>query len=148
LAGEPIPVYGDGSNVRDWLFVEDHAEALLMILEKGRLGEVYNVGGDGERSNLALVKAICTVLDDLRPAGAPHADLITFVGDRLGHDFRYAIDASKIKRELGWSASVTVEAGLAQTVRWYLDNEDWWRAILDGGYRPDRLGVSARVSAE
>lgn len=148
LAGEPIPVYGDGSNVRDWLFVDDHAEALLMILEKGRLGEVYNVGGDGERSNLELVKAICAVLDELRPASAPHQELITFVGDRLGHDFRYAIDASKIKRELGWSASVTVETGLAQTVRWYLDNEDWWRAILDGSYRPDRLGASAKVGAQ
>ena len=147
LAGEPIPVYGDGSNVRDWLFVDDHAEALLTVLERGRTGEVYNVGGDGERSNLELVKAICGVLDGLRPGGAPHADLVTFVGDRPGHDFRYAIDASKIKRELGWTPSVTVEEGLAQTVRWYLENEAWWRAILDGGYRPDRLGMAAKMTA-
>lgn len=148
LAGEPIPVYGDGSNVRDWLFVGDHAEALLTILEKGRLGEVYNVGCDGERSNLDLVKAICAELDALRPDSKPHADLITFVGDRPGHDFRYAIDASKIESELGWRPSVTVEEGLSQTVRWYLDNESWWRSILDGGYRPDRIGVAKKVSAQ
>lgn len=148
LAGEPIPVYGDGANVRDWLFVGDHAEALLTILEKGRLGEVYNVGCDGERSNLDLVKAICAELDVLRPDSKPHADLITFVGDRPGHDFRYAIDASKIENELGWRPSVSIEEGLSQTVRWYLDNESWWRSILDGGYRPDRIGVAKKVSAQ
>lgn len=147
LAKEPIPVYGDGSNVRDWLYVDDHAEALLTILEKGRLGEIYNVGGDGERSNLDLVKSICGVLDKVYPDAAPHADLITFVGDRPGHDFRYAIDSSKIQSELGWKPSVTVEEGLEETVRWYLDNQDWWKTILDGGYRPDRLGLGKKDTA-
>lgn len=140
LAGEQIPVYGDGANVRDWLFVDDHAEALLTVLERGRLGEIYNVGGDGERTNLQLVKMICGLLDTMRPGDKAHEELITFVGDRPGHDFRYAIDPAKIKAELGWEPSVTVEEGMGKTVRWYLDNEAWWRAILERGFKQDRLG--------
>lgn len=142
LSGQPIPVYGDGSNVRDWLYVDDHAEALLTILERGRLGEIYNVGGDAELSNLELVKRICAIVDLERPGAAPSERLIEFVKDRPGHDFRYAIDAAKIKNELGWAPSVDVDEGLALTVRWYLENEDWWRAILDRGFRQERLGLS------
>ena len=129
LAGRPIPVYGAGANVRDWLHVEDHAAALLLVLQKGRLGETYCIGGNAERSNLQLVHAICATLDQLFPAKAPHTDLITFVTDRPAHDFRYAIDASKIERELGWTPSRRLEEGLAETVRWYVDNEPWWQAI-------------------
>ncbi len=129
LAGRPIPVYGAGANVRDWLHVEDHAAALLLVLRKGELGETYCVGGNAERSNLQLVHAICDTLDELFPARAPHKDLITFVTDRPAHDFRYAIDAGKIERELGWTPSRRLEEGLADTVRWYVDNEPWWQAI-------------------
>ncbi|QIE56323.1 dTDP-glucose 4,6-dehydratase [Pikeienuella piscinae] len=130
LAGAPLPVYGRGENVRDWLYVEDHAEALLLVAQEGRVGETYNIGGDAEARNIDIVRAICAILDDLRPAGAPHDRLIDFVADRPGHDFRYAIDASKIRAELGWRPSVTLEEGLRRTVEWYLSNEDWWRAIL------------------
>ncbi|MGY6531688.1 dTDP-glucose 4,6-dehydratase [Glycocaulis sp.] len=145
LAGQPIPVYGKGENVRDWLHVEDHAEALLTILERGKPGETYNVGGNAEARNIDLVRAICAVLDEVRPreAGA-YAELISFVTDRPGHDFRYAIDASKIKRELGWEPSMTLEEGLKATVRWYLDNEPWWRAIQQTGYRQERLGLETK----
>jgi dTDP-glucose 4,6-dehydratase len=122
VAGAPIPVYGAGENVRDWLHVEDHATALLLVLRRGRVGETYNIGGDAEVRNIDLVRAICGVLDELRPAGAPHARLIAFVTDRPGHDFRYAIDAAKIERELGWRPTVTLEAGLRATVGWYLDH--------------------------
>ncbi|MFT7264924.1 MAG: dTDP-glucose 4,6-dehydratase [Halioglobus sp.] len=139
LAGEPIPVYGDGANVRDWLFVEDHADALLTVLIKGTLGRSYNIGGENEVSNLELVKMICALLDDRHPEGAPHADLITFVADRPGHDQRYAIDPTRFRTELGWRPSVTVEEGLARTVDWYLENKDWWRALLN------RQGVGARL---
>ena len=140
LAGQPIPVYGDGTNVRDWLFVEDHADALLTVLTKGELGRSYNIGGENEVSNLELVKMICALLDERNPSGAPHADLITFVTDRPGHDQRYAIDPTRIRAELGWKPSVTVEEGLARTVDWYLENEDWWSALQNRQGVGERLG--------
>jgi dTDP-glucose 4,6-dehydratase len=142
LAGRDIPVYGTGANVRDWLFVEDHAAALLTIVEKGRIGESYNVGGNAEATNLDVVRRICAIMDELRPDGAPHDRLIRFVADRPGHDFRYAIDASKIRAELGWTPSVTLGEGLARTVAWYLENADWWRAIQARGHRMERLGLN------
>lgn len=141
LAGKPLPVYGKGENVRDWLYVEDHAEALILVATTGRLGETYNIGGDAEAQNIEIVRKICAILDERRPDGAPHADLITFVADRPGHDFRYAIDASKIKAELGWTPSVTLDEGLAKTVDWYLSHENWWRAIQQRGYQQSRLGL-------
>ena len=140
LAGQPIPVYGDGANVRDWLYVEDHADALLTVLTKGELGRSYNIGGENEVSNLELVKMICALLDERNPSGAPHADLITFVTDRPGHDQRYAIDPTRIRAELGWKPSVTVEEGLARTVDWYLENEDWWSALQNRQGVGERLG--------
>ena len=140
LAGEQIPVYGDGGNVRDWLFVEDHADALLTVLTRGELGRSYNIGGENEVSNLELVKMICALLDERNPSGAPHADLITFVTDRPGHDQRYAIDPTHIRAELGWKPSVTVEEGLARTVDWYLENEDWWSALQNRQGVGERLG--------
>lgn len=145
LAGEPLPVYGDGSNVRDWLFVEDHARALRMVFEKGRPGETYNVGGDSERRNIDVVRTICAQLDAIRPRmdGRSHADQITFVADRPGHDHRYAIDASKIRRELGWIPKVTFEEGIAATVAWYLDRGDWWRPLLEERYATERIGLTA-----
>ncbi|MBE0454309.1 dTDP-glucose 4,6-dehydratase [Roseovarius autotrophicus] len=144
LAGRPLPIYGDGSNVRDWLYVEDHAEALLLVVQSGQVGRSYNIGGNAERSNLDLVRALCACLDDRRPrAQGAYADLITFVADRPGHDARYAIDATRIRDELGWRPSVTLEEGLARTVDWYLANEGWWRALLDRHGVGQRLGVSA-----
>ena len=140
LAGKPLPIYGDGLNVRDWLYVEDHADALLLVLEKGAIGRSYNIGGENERSNIDLVRTICEILDRLRPGVAPCADLITFVKDRPGHDARYAIDPTRIREELGWRPSVTVEEGLERTVRWYLENEDWWRPLLDRQGVGERLG--------
>ena len=140
LHGRPIPVYGDGGNVRDWLYVEDHADALLLVLEKGETGHSYNVGGANERRNIDLVRAICRLLDERRPDAAPHDRLIEFVADRPGHDARYAIDPSRIRDELGWRPSVTVEEGLARTVDWYLAHEDWWRPLLDRGGALERLG--------
>lgn len=141
LAGKPIPIYGDGSNVRDWLYVEDHATALLLVLQKGEIGRSYNIGGENERSNLELVETICAVLDAKRPkAQGSYADQITFVTDRPGHDARYAIDPSRIREELGWRPSVTVEGGLELTVQWYLDNEDWWRALQNRDGVGERLG--------
>jgi dTDP-glucose 4,6-dehydratase len=143
LAGKPIPVYGAGANVRDWLHVDDHATALLLVLQKGAIGETYCIGGNAERSNLQLVHAICATLDGLFPAKAPHADLISFVTDRPAHDFRYAIDASKIARELGWTPSYRLEEGLAETVGWYVDNEPWWQAIRQRDQSVGaRLGLS------
>ena len=142
LAGKDLPIYGDGSNIRDWLYVEDHADALLCVLEIGQLNRSYNIGGENERTNLELVKTICAILDEKRPRDAgSYADLITFVTDRPGHDARYAIDANRIITELGWRPSVTVEEGLARTVQWYLDNEDWWRALQS------RAGVGERLGA-
>ena len=144
LAGKPLPIYGDGSNVRDWLYVEDHADALLLVLEKGPLGRSYNIGGENERSNLELVRTICTILDEKRPrAEGSYADLITFVTDRPGHDARYAIDPTRVRDELGWRPSVTIEEGLARTVDWFLDNEDWWRALQNRAGVGERLGVTA-----
>ncbi len=140
LAGQPIPVYGRGENVRDWLYVEDHADALLLVCETGALGRSYNIGGNNERRNIDLVRTICGLLDESRPIGAPHDRLITYVTDRPGHDLRYAIDASRITEELGWQPSVTVEEGLAKTVDWYLANEAWWRALQARDGVGQRLG--------
>jgi dTDP-glucose 4,6-dehydratase len=141
LAEEPLPVYGDGQNIRDWLFVEDHARALLLAVEKGVPGETYNIGGKNERTNLQIVEAICDRLDRaLPPRNEPRRRLIAFVADRPGHDRRYAIDASKVERELGWRAQKTFETGIEETVRWYLNNRPWWQAVLDGGYKAQRLG--------
>ena len=132
LAGKPLPIYGDGGNIRDWLNVEDHADALLLVLEKGVLGRSYNIGGENECTNLELVKKLCGILDCLRQRDeGRYADLITFVDDRPGHDARYAIDSSRIRDELGWRPSITLEEGLKKTVQWYLDNENWWRPLLD-----------------
>jgi dTDP-glucose 4,6-dehydratase len=142
LAGEPIPVYGDGGNVRDWLYVEDHADALLTVLEKGAVGRTYNIGGENEAKNIDLVRTICAELDRLRPKGAPHHRLITFVADRPGHDRRYAINPERIRKELGWRPTVTVEEGISRTVRWYLDNEAWWRPLLSRQGVGQRLGLS------
>ena len=143
LHGKPIPVYGKGENVRDWLYVEDHADALLAVLERGDIGRSYNIGGENERRNIDLVRTICALMDEMHPAGAPHDRLITFVTDRPGHDARYAIDPSRIRDELGWRPSVTVEEGLRRTVRWYLDNESWWRPLLERQGVGQRLGTKA-----
>jgi len=138
---KPLPVYGNGANIRDWLFVEDHARALVEIALKGKTGESYNVGGSNELTNLDVVKKICRLVDELLPhAHGSRESLITFVSDRPGHDQRYAIDASKIKRELGWQPRETFDSGLAKTVRWYLDNKAWWERIRSGVYRGERLG--------
>ncbi|WP_334192407.1 dTDP-glucose 4,6-dehydratase [Pararhodobacter sp.] len=146
LAGKPLPIYGDGSNVRDWLYVEDHADALLLVLERGATGRSYNIGGENERSNLQLVRTICGILDRLVPHDAgSYADLITFVPDRPGHDARYAIDPSRIRQELGWRPSVTVEEGLERTVRWYLENESWWRPLLERRGVGQRLGTGNKA---
>jgi dTDP-glucose 4,6-dehydratase len=147
LSDETLPVYGDGQNIRDWLFVEDHAKALLIALERGRVGESYNVGGRNERSNLEVTKAICDLLDRRQPSKHGSRErLITFVADRPGHDRRYAIDASKLERELGWRAAETFETGLAHTVDWYLQNRAWWQAIIDRGYQLKRLGITKERS--
>ncbi len=142
LAGQPIPVYGDGSNIRDWLYVEDHADALLLALAKGEIGRSYNIGGENELSNIDLVRRICAVLDDLRPAASPYADQISFVADRPGHDQRYAIDPVRIRDELGWRPSLTISQGLQRSVQWYLDNEAWWRPLLGRDGVGKRLGVA------
>ena len=141
LAGKDLPIYGDGSNVRDWLYVEDHADALLKVLDEGQNGRSYNIGGENEKTNLELVNILCDILDREQPRadGKSYADQITYVTDRPGHDARYAIDPTRIRTELGWRPSVTVHEGLAKTVRWYLDNEDWWRALQD------RSGVGVRL---
>ena len=139
LRGEPIPVYGKGENIRDWLYVEDHAEALLKVVTEGELGRTYAIGGENEVRNIDLVRTICALLDDRRPGNRPYAEQIAFVTDRPGHDARYAIDPSRIREELGWRPSVTLEEGLARTVDWYLENEDWWRPLLD------RQGVGQRL---
>ena len=144
LAGKPLPIYGNGANIRDWLFVEDHADALLLVVEKGELGRSYNIGGENERTNLELVKALCAILDEKRPKqSGSYADQITFVADRPGHDARYAIDPTRIRNELGWRPSVTVEEGLARTVDWYLANETWWRPLQERHGVGQRLGTKA-----
>ena len=142
LAGESLPVYGDGKNVRDWLYVADHCSAIRRVLEGGRIGETYNVGGDAERENIEVVHAICGLLDSRRPLadGRTRESLITYVKDRPGHDRRYAIDAGKLKRELGWAPTLGFEEGIAQTVDWYLDNDAWVKRVLDGSYRMERIG--------
>jgi dTDP-glucose 4,6-dehydratase len=142
-AGKPLPVYGKGDNIRDWLFVDDHARALRLVLEKGVPGETYNIGGYNERTNISVVREICRLLDEMRPDSphVPHAKLITFVADRPGHDRRYAIDAGKIDLELGWRPRETFETGLRRTVAWYLEHEDWCRNVQSGGYRQERLGL-------
>jgi dTDP-glucose 4,6-dehydratase len=143
--GKPLPVYGAGANVRDWLYVDDHARALDVIVTRGRIGEKYNVGGRNERRNIDVVRRICTILDDLRPVARRHDSLITYVTDRPGHDLRYAIDAAKLERELGWRAHETFESGIEKTVRWYLDNEWWWRPLREKVYAGERLGVIAEA---
>lgn len=135
LAGKPLPVYGDGKNVRDWLYVGDHCAGIRAALARGRPGETYNIGGNSEKTNLEVVHAVCAILDELHPTGAPHTRLITFVQDRAGHDWRYAINAAKIKRELGWEPTKTFAAGLRETVQWYLSNADWVRNVTSGDYR-------------
>ncbi|MDB3918771.1 dTDP-glucose 4,6-dehydratase [Luminiphilus sp.] len=145
LKGEPLPVYGEGTQVRDWLFVEDHARALVRVLTEGAVGETYNIGGHNEKQNIEVVRAVCGLLDELCPSThegiSKYEQLITFVKDRPGHDVRYAIDASKIQRELGWVPQETFESGLRKTVEWYLANEDWWQAVMDGSYQGQRLGL-------
>ena len=143
LAGKPIPIYGAGDNIRDWLYVEDHADALLTVVQKGALGRSYNIGGENEATNLDLVKTICAILDTKKPGPAPYANLITFVADRPGHDARYAIDPQRISTELGWRPSVTLEQGLEKTVQWYLDNEAWWKPLQARDGVGERLGVSS-----
>lgn len=145
LAGEPLPVYGDGKQVRDWLFVRDHCAAIRTVLKKGRVGETYNVGGNSEKQNIEVVKTICALLDQRRPRadGKPRESQIAFVADRPGHDRRYAIDASKLKNELGWEPAWTFERGIAETVDWYLNNQGWVNRVLDGSYRLERIGTAA-----
>ena len=145
LDGKPLPVYGDGMQIRDWLFVEDHARALYQVVTEGVVGETYNIGGHNEKANIEVVKTICALLEELvpeKPVGvARYEDLITFVQDRPGHDVRYAIDAAKIGRELGWKPQETFESGIRKTVQWYLDNKTWWQNVLNGSYRLERLGT-------
>jgi dTDP-glucose 4,6-dehydratase len=141
LKGQSIPVYGKGNNIRDWLYVEDHARALIAVLRRGRVGEVYNIGGNAERQNIDVVRSVCGLLDFMAPSPRPHAELIAFVEDRPGHDLRYAIDSSKIRAELGWTPREDFDSGLAKTVRWYLDNRIWWERVLSGAYRTERLGL-------
>jgi dTDP-glucose 4,6-dehydratase len=143
LAGKPIPIYGAGDNIRDWLYVEDHADALLTVVQKGALGRSYNIGGENEATNLDLVRMICAILDTKKAGSTPYADLITFVTDRPGHDARYAIDPQRISNELGWRPSVTLEQGLEKTVQWYLDNEDWWKPLQARDGVGVRLGTKA-----
>ncbi|GAB1055867.1 MAG: dTDP-glucose 4,6-dehydratase [Shewanella algae] len=146
LDAKPLPVYGDGMQIRDWLFVEDHARALYKVITEGEIGETYNIGGHNERANIEVVKTICTLLEELapnKPQGVDnYLDLITYVTDRPGHDVRYAIDASKIERELGWKPEETFESGIRKTVEWYLYNQEWWSRVLDGSYAGERLGVT------
>ncbi len=151
LAGKPLPVYGEGNQIRDWLFVEDHARALWTVFTQAANGETYNIGGHNERKNIEVVKTICAILDELRPAAqnpntpnlSSYQELITHVTDRPGHDHRYAIDAAKIGRDLGWKPEETFETGIRKTVEWYLDNQAWWQAVLDGNYQGERLGLNS-----
>jgi dTDP-glucose 4,6-dehydratase len=140
LAGKPLPIYGNGENVRDWLYVEDHANALLTVLSKGTIGSSYNIGGENEATNIDIVREICAILDRLRPAARPYFELVNFVADRPGHDLRYAIDPTRIRTELGWRPAVTLTQGLEKTVHWYLDNEDWWQALQNRSGVGNRLG--------
>lgn len=144
LAGNPLPIYGDGSQIRDWLYVEDHARALVAVISQGKVGETYNIGGHNEKRNIEVVHALCELLDELapRPDGSSYKQQITFVADRPGHDLRYAIDASKIARELGWRPQESFESGIRKTVLWYLENRDWWQRVLDGSYQIARQGIT------
>ena len=147
LAGEPLPVYGDGQNIRDWLYVEDHARALTLVLEQGRIGETYNIGGRNERTNLVVVRQSALFsTNSLRRARGSCQRLISFVADRPGHDRRYAINASKLESEFGWRAVETFETGLAKTVQWYLQNRSWWQKILNRGYKAERIGLAERTT--
>ena len=153
LHGKPLPVYGDGQQIRDWLYVEDHARALVTVVTTGAVGETYNIGGHNERKNLQVVQTICSLLEELAPERKPatvrnYRDLITFVTDRPGHDARYAIDADKIERELGWRPQETFESGMRKTVQWYLDNERWWQRVLSGAYKLERIGDSLIASSK
>ena len=143
LQGNPLPIYGKGENVRDWLFVGDHCDAIHTVLAKGEMGETYNIGGNNEIKNIDVVTIICSLLDEISPRknGSSYSDLITFVKDRPGHDFRYAIDAGKIRNDLGWSPNESFETGIRKTIHWYLDNQNWWKTIQDNNYRQERLGV-------
>jgi dTDP-glucose 4,6-dehydratase len=145
LDSKPLPIYGKGDQIRDWLFVEDHARALYQVVTEGVGGETYNIGGHNEKQNIEVVKTICKILDELKPqsTGQKYETLITFVKDRPGHDLRYAIDAAKIERELGWKPQETFETGIRKTVEWYLNNLDWCRRVQDGSYQRERLGVNA-----
>jgi len=144
LEEKPLPVYGTGENIRDWLYVEDHCDAIYTILQKGTIGETYNVGGNNEIKNIQIVEVICDVLNDIHPAGSgkSYHKLITFVKDRPGHDFRYAIDASKLKKEIGWEPKESFNTGIQKTIEWYLKNEEWWRIIQENTYKQERLGIS------
>ena len=143
LHGKPLPVYGKGENVRDWLFVRDHCEAILTVLRKGKVGETYNIGGNNEIKNIDIIQIVCAVLDEILPRdnGLVYSELIHYVTDRPGHDFRYAIDATKIEKELGWVPMESLETGVRKTIQWYLDNRTWWKSIQDNTYRQERLGV-------
>lgn len=146
LAGKPLPVYGNGQQIRDWLYVEDHARALILVAREGKLGETYNIGGHNEKTNMEVVETLCDLLQELVPKNTSYRDLITFVEDRPGHDHRYAIDASKIEKELGWAPQETFETGLRKTVQWYLDNRTWWQKVQDGTYRGERLGITTETA--
>lgn len=150
ISGKPLPVYGNGAQIRDWLFVEDHVRALYCVLTTGKVGETYNIGGHNERKNIDVVETVCQLLEELapnKPQGVQHyRDLITYVTDRPGHDLRYAIDASKIEHELGWRPQETFESGIRKTVIWYLNNRDWWQSVLDGSYQGQRLGLQSNTS--
>jgi len=143
LAQKPLPVYGTGENVRDWLYVQDHCDAINMVLQKGTIGETYNVGGNNEIQNIQIVKDICTILDEFKPAesGKSYHQLITFVKDRPGHDFRYAIDSKKIQQDLGWRPKETFQSGLRKTIKWYLSNKAWWNETQENIYQQERLGI-------
>jgi dTDP-glucose 4,6-dehydratase len=146
IKGKPLPVYGDGLQVRDWLYVEDHCRAVFQVLERGRPGQVYNIGGHNEKTNLDTVKTLCAIMDQEFPANAPHESLIKFVADRPGHDRRYAIDASKIKQELGWTPLENFASGLSKTVQWYLSHSEWVERALSGAYRGERLGLESKTN--
>ncbi|SON57992.1 dTDP-glucose 4,6-dehydratase 2 [Hartmannibacter diazotrophicus] len=148
LEGKPLPIYGSGANIRDWLYVEDHARALDIIAERGRIEQTYNVGGRNERRNLDVVQRICELMDKYHPAGAPHEKLISYVADRPGHDARYAIDATKLETELGWKAEENFDSGIEKTVKWYLDNEWWWAPLKEGYDRNSRLGLLEQAASK
>jgi len=142
LEGKPLPIYGKGNQIRDWLYVDDHARALFLVATEGKIGETYNIGGHNEKQNIEVVETICKILDNFCPKDESYDKQITYVADRPGHDMRYAIDATKIQNELGWAPQETFETGMAKTIQWYLDNEPWWRSVQDGSYQGERLGVT------